>query len=348
MNFRTDNSAHYETTHDTISISKRKIIVNKRISNETSPSTKETYPYPDTNNTSATDQQHRKGSLESLASLQSSESQVSVESTESHHSHDNKPIPSTRIRRSAGISTSSIEQQTSMQTSTTTTTSRLSTSSRRTDSSSTGFSDGETDVETPSAVHSAPPVFNTSVPSFPSPRDVKYHQTSVNLTHSPNSEVWRKMPDYNDPEYPLQIPQKPTITRSQNVSQHRNLSETLMEQERLSRLERLNKSPTVVTMTTTTVKIDSPVRREQRRLSENEGTGIGSPITKRELVYSKDPKDYSYLRRQNSEGDATLGDNISFALAAKNNPTVQKEKSEPNVPVSYHNLLHEKVLRIVY
>lgn len=313
-----------------------------------SPSTKipissETYPYPETNNSSTTssnDQQARKGSVESLASLQSYESQVSVESSESQHSHDNsssKPIPSTRIRRGGGASSSSgVEYQGNVQT-TTTTTSRLSSTSRRTDSSSTGFSDGETDAETPSTVHSAPPCFNASMASFSSPRDIKYHQTSVNLIHSPNSDIWRKRQDFNASEYPLQVPQKPSITRSPNVSgQHRNLSESLLEQERMSRLERLTNK---AVMNATMAKIDSPTKREQRRASDVESPSTVIITNRRDQIYGKDPKDYVYLRRQNSEGDATLSENISSVIAvSKEGFGPQKDKAEPDVPVRIYNL----------
>lgn len=311
------------------------MVLNKRISNELSPSTKipissETYPYPETNNSTVTnDQQARKGSVESIASLQSYESQVSVESSESQHSHDNsssKPIPSTRVRRGGASSSSGIEYQGSVQTNTTT--SRLSSTSRRTDSSSTGFSDGETDAETPSAVHSAPPCFNASMASFSSPRDIKYHQTNVSLTHSPNSDIWRKRPDLNASEYPLQVPQKPSITRSPQVSQrHRNFSESLLDQERL-RLDRLtNKAVLNASM----AKLDSPTRREQRRASDIENTSTVIITNKRDQGYSKESmKDYSYLRRQNSEGDATLSENVSSVIA-------HNEKAEPDVPVSYSN-----------
>jgi hypothetical protein len=318
-------TVHYETNFDgSIPISKRKVIINKRISNEFSTKTQsstENQPYLEMNNTggsASTDHQPRKGSLESLASLQSYESQVSVESSESQHSHDNnKPIPSTRSRR-AGASSSSVEQQSSLQTPTSTT------MSRRTDSSSTGYSDGETDAETPSAIHSAPPVFNTSMPSFSTPRDVKYHQTSVNVSHSPSSDIWRKRPDYNAPEYPLQVPQKPTITRSANVTQHRNLNEALVEQERLNRFERLNKGAN------TTTKLDNLARREQRRLSDNDNTVSVSASSIRDQNYGKELKDYSYLRRQNSEGDASLAD-ITPTVQKVIGP--QKEKIEPDVPV---------------
>lgn len=119
-----------------------------------------------------------------------------MESSESRCSHENnrKPIPSARVRRS------DVPPQV-----------RRSSTGKRTDSSSLGFSDGETDVETPpSAVHSAPPVFNLPPQPFPE----KFR------TQSANDEVWRKRAAYGP---------KPTITRSPNVSQHRNLGESYQE-----------------------------------------------------------------------------------------------------------------------
>ncbi|CAB0036224.1 unnamed protein product [Trichogramma brassicae] len=233
--------------------------------------------------------EHRKSSLESIASLQSYESQVSVESLESHQRvstpphqqqiqqpQQPQPVPNTRVRR---IGT--VDSQHTLSTGS----SRPSSSSRRTDSSSTGCSDGENDAETPTAVHSAPPVF-PSVSSFPSPREFKYQQ-----------DVWHKKSEH-DYYVPPVVP-KPTITRSPNVSQHlhKNMSESLQEQERLNRIERLNMK---------IGKIDSPMRR---RMSEDE------------------IKEYSnLLRKQNSE---EIVSNMQTSVTVG----LPKEKSEPNVPV---------------
>lgn len=295
-----------------LSQAKRKLILTKRALNDSIPAKPSESFLPDANT-------ERKGSLESLASFQSYESQVSVESSESHHSQENsnsKPVPSTRMRRND-------QSSTSVGSSLINTTSRLSSVSRRTDSSSTGYSDGEFDSESPSVVHSAPPVFNTVPSTFSTSRDVKYHHTSLNLSPSPspNSDIWRKRPDYTSGaynEYPLQIPQKPTITRSPNVSQHRNLTESLLEQ---ARLERLNEASNL------NVKLDSPLRREQRRLGENENV---SGSTTARLV-GKDTKEYNYLRRQNSEGDASL--NEAKISTLKGSMIRPKEKTEPDVPV---------------
>ncbi|KAL7305793.1 hypothetical protein TKK_0002041 [Trichogramma kaykai] len=235
--------------------------------------------------------EHRKSSLESIASLQSYESQVSVESLESHQRvstpphqqqiqqpQQAQPVPNTRVRR-----VGTVDSQHTLSTGS----SRPSSSSRRTDSSSTGCSDGENDAETPSAVRSAPPVF-PSVSSFPSPREFKYQQ-----------DVWHKKSEH-DYYVPPVVP-KPTITRSPNVSQHlhKNMSESLQEQERLNRIERLNMNMKIG-------KIDNPMRR---RMSEDE------------------IKEYSnYLRKQNSEEIvSTMQTSVTVGLP--------KEKSEPNVPV---------------
>ncbi|KAJ8669058.1 hypothetical protein QAD02_000317 [Eretmocerus hayati] len=337
---RIDNSSIFETNHE-VSGLKRKPILSKRVSVEVTPKSASSgigeatssYPYPETNsNAGDAHAVPRKGSLESLASLQSYESQASLESSESHHSHDNssKPVPITRSRRSgAGSnsqgSASNLEHQSSVLTTSTPTsatgTSRLSSSTSR---SSTGYSDGETDAElTPSAVHSAPPCLNIVT----SPR----YQQTVSVHASP--DVWHKRP-----EYPLQVPHKPTsITRSQNVSvQHRQLSESLVDQERASfgsmRLDRTNRSA---------MKLDSLGSSGRRRASENEASSLGSAVgyvaaIKREQQqsYGKENKDYAYLRRQNSEGDASLAEAVAGIAAKASSPAVpMKEKGEPDVPV---------------
>ena len=221
-----------ETTIDSsISYSKRKLTPNKR-----SLKTPEVFE--------SAENSERKGSLESLASLRSYESQ----SSESHYSENlnSKPIPSTRTKRT--------EQSPSVSSSVTNTASRLSSISRRTDSSSTGYSDGDTDGETPNAVQSAPPIF-TTVPSFPSPNVAKCHQ---NITNSP--DIWRKRPDFP--------PQKSTVTRSPNVGQYKNLTESLLEH---ARLERLNEASNF------NVKIEENSRQQDLRRQNSEGevsTGI--------------------------------------------------------------------------
>lgn len=324
--FRVDD-IHQEPSFDS-GLTYRKVIPTKRFFNDPISVSKssETF-YPDVSN-------ERKGSLESLASLRSYESQLSIDSSESHHSQENsKPIPSMRTRRNDQSSVTAVN------TSLANTASQL--SSRRTDSSSTGYSDGDTDAETPSAVHSAPPVFNTA--PFSSSRDMAYHLSSLNITQNPNSDIWRKRPDlppssYSD--YLMQIPQKATVTRSQNVSQYRNLTETLLEQ---ARLERLNEASNY------NVKIVNPTCREQRRLSENTfqnecPENPCSPV-RREHIYgpSKCIKDYSYLRRQNSEGDTNLktelvnSESLGKISSSKDtflrDRTLRTKEKEPDVPV---------------
>ncbi|XP_043474580.1 unconventional myosin-IXa-like isoform X2 [Leptopilina heterotoma] len=281
--------------------------------------------YPDVSN-------ERKGSLESLASLRSYESQLSIDSSESHHSQENsKPIPSMRTRRNDQQTSVTATANTSL---TNTTASQL--SNKRTDSSSTGYSDGDTDAETPSAVHSAPPFSNTA--PFSSNRDMAYHLSSLNITQqNPNSsDIWKKRSDLppTSYDYLMQIPQKATVTRSPNVSQYRNLTETLLEQ---ARLERLNEASNY------NVKIVNPTCREQRRLSDNtyqnEENLHCSPS--RRDIYNKSIKDYGYLRRQNSEGDTNLKPELeTLGKIATSKETVlrdrtlrTKEKAEPDVPV---------------
>ncbi|XP_051155155.1 unconventional myosin-IXa-like isoform X1 [Leptopilina boulardi] len=321
---------HQEPSFDS-SLAYRKVVPNKRFFNDPISVSKssETF-YPDVSN-------ERKGSLESLASLRSYESQLSIDSSESHHSQENsKPIPSMRTRRNEQTSVTSAMINTSL---TNTASSQL--SSKRTDSSSTGYSDGDTDAETPSAVHSAPPVFNTT--PFSSSRDMAYHLSSLNITQNPNSSgdnIWKKRSDlpqsssssssspYND--YLMQIPQKATVTRSQNVSQYRNLTETLLEQ---ARLERLNEASNY------NVKIVNPTTcREQRRLSDNTYQNeCADSIHRRENIYTggKCMKDYNYLRRQNSEGDTNLktDDAMKISKDMRERTIVRNKEKEPDVPV---------------
>ncbi|XP_033226545.1 unconventional myosin-IXb-like isoform X2 [Belonocnema kinseyi] len=320
---------HHEPTLES-GLAYRKVLPSKRFYNDpiTVSKCSETF-FPDVNS-------ERKGSLESLASLRSYESQISIDSSESHHSQENsKPIPSMRTRRNDQTSVTAVN------TSLANTASQS--SSRRTDSSSTGFSDGDTDAETPSAVQSAPPVFNAA--AFSSTRDVKYHLSGLNTSHSANADIWRKRPDlpsttYSD--YLMQVPQKATVTRSPNVSQYRNLTESLLEQ---ARLERLNEASNF------NVKLTSVISREQRGLCENiisnECTENlpSSPLRREQISTSgKSLKDYNYLRRQNSEGDTTLKTDLVHSETLTKIPSPNeailrdrnlrsKEKSEPDVPV---------------
>ncbi|XP_012281982.1 unconventional myosin-IXb isoform X2 [Orussus abietinus] len=334
-----------ETTIDSgISYSKRKITQNKRALNDPNSGLKpvEVF-YPE-------EVPERKGSLESLASLRSYESQVSVDSSESHHSQENvigtnsKPVPSTRSKRVDQAPTSAVNASISS-------VNRMSSISRRTDSSSTGYSDGENDSETPNAVQSAPPVFNTT-PSLPSPRDLKYHHASLNLTHSPNAEIWRKRQDFSG-NYSDYTPQKSSITRSPNVSQNRTLTESLLEQARLERLNEASNYNVKLETSDRYTRRENSGSKEQRRLSDNTVVPLnrsdvpGSP-SRRELDYRKEAlqKDYNFLRRQNSEGDASAkvdlanDENVRSSLKGSGYSKDRdfkdfkaKDRTEPDVPV---------------
>lgn len=232
--------------------------------------------------------------------------------------------------------------------------SRLSSVSRRTDSSSTGYSDGETESETPSAVQSAPPVFNTS-PPFASPRDTKYHTVNVNLTHNPNPDIWHRRADfspaYND--YFMSVPQKATVTRSPNVSRYKNLADSVFEQIRQDKPNEAANYNVKVDASDRFVQMESLTSgKQQRRLSDNsvpderiENIPI-SPV-KRDQTHgpAKSIKDLAYLRRQNSEGDTTTkivgvvnDDNTLKSGLLRRSPPKEKnlrskEKYEPDVPV---------------
>ncbi|KYQ60284.1 Myosin-IXa [Trachymyrmex zeteki] len=145
---RSDNAYRDSTLDTSISYSKRKLTPNKRILHDAALKNTETYNFDE-----ITD---RKSSLESLTSLRSYESQASINSSESQENSGSRPVPSTRTKR--GDHSSAIASNVNLLNAS----SRLSSVSRRTDSSSTGYSDGETESETPSAVQSAPPVFNTT------------------------------------------------------------------------------------------------------------------------------------------------------------------------------------------
>ncbi|XP_012264562.2 unconventional myosin-IXa-like isoform X2 [Athalia rosae] len=326
-----------------ISYSKRKLSSNKRLLNDPSAPLKTVDTFYSDNMTD------RKGSVESLASLRSYESQVSADSSESHYSQENvvgsnlnnKPVPTTRAKRSEqspliSVNTNPMHLN------------RTSATNKRTDSTSTGYSDGEIDVETPKAVQSAPPMF-TSSPVFPSPQ-VRYPNSS--LTHSPSADIWRRRADFASSDfsdYLMPFPPKSVITRSTNVSQYQNITETLLDQAMLgSRNEASNYN----------VKLDSNERflrkeinssREHRRLCDNTMSSdrldsVTNSLVKLDLFGSnKDIKDY-VLRRQNSEGDTTgkldlAIDDVSgkspfkTSLISKDRDTVNKDKSEPDVPV---------------
>lgn len=328
-----------------ISYSKRKLTPNKRILHEPMRNT-EAYHSDETS--------ERKSSLESLTSLKSYESQASVNSSESQENFGGtRPVPSTRTKR-AGDHSPVIAPNVNLMNAS----SRLSSASRRTDSSSTGYSDGETEGETPSAVQSAPPVFNTS-PPYASTRDAKYHPANVNLiAHSPNSDIWHRRADYspaNYGDYYMPVPQKATVTRSPNVSHYRHVTDNVFEQ---IRQEKPNEAANY------NVRLDTSERfaqveslasgRQQRRLSDNNVTDERVenvplvPTGKRDQLHGpvKNVKDLGYLRRQNSDGDTTTkvtevvaGNDEALRCSLMRGPSPKeknvrsKDKYEPDVPV---------------
>ncbi|XP_017881675.1 unconventional myosin-IXa-like isoform X2 [Ceratina calcarata] len=330
---RTENVLR-DSTID-MSYSKRKITPNTRILHEPNTILRNTDSLP------PDEFNERKSSLESLTSLRSYESQMSVNSSESQENSCCKPVPCTRIKRGDQSSTS---------TNLTNTSSRMSSVSKRADSSSTGYSDGEIDTDIPSTVQSAPPIFNTT-PLFSSPREITYYQSNVNLSNSPNSDVWRRRTDFssvNYSDYLMSGPQKSTLTRSPNVSQYKNVAENLFDQ---TQQEKPNEASNynVKLDSDRFVQMESSTSREQRRLSDNsvpsdriENVPV-SPI-RRDHAYehSREVKDFSYLKRQNSEGDTSikldsLNDDLKSTLlkggSSKEKNSRPKEKCEPDVPV---------------
>lgn len=335
-----DNVLRDSTADTSMSYSKRKIIPNTRILQESSSILRNTDSFP------SEEFNERKSSLESLTSLRSYESQVS-NSSESQDNSYGKPVPSTRTKR--GDQSPVVAANTNLVNAS----SRLSSVNKRADSSSTGYSDGETDTEIPSTVQSAPPVFNTA-PSFPSPREITYHQSNMSLTHSPNSDVWRRRADFsssiNYSDYLLPGPQKSTLTRSPNVSQYKSIADNMFEQVQQDKPNEAS-NYNVKLDSDRFIHMDSSSAREQRRLSDNsvpseriESVPV-SPI-RRDHGYghSKEMKDFSYLRRQNSEGDTSMkldAVNDENALKSpllkgtspKEKNSKPKEKCEPDVPV---------------
>ncbi|XP_060817520.1 unconventional myosin-IXa-like isoform X3 [Bombus pascuorum] len=337
---RMDNVLRDSTVDTSMSYSKRKIIPNTRILQESSSILRNADSFP------SDEFNERKSSLESLTSLRSYESQVS-NSSESQDNSYGKPVPSTRTKRCdqspVVVANTNLVNASS----------RLSSVNKRADSSSTGYSDGETDTEIPSTVQSAPPVFNTT-PSFPSPREVTYHQSNMSLTHSPNSDVWRRRADFslsiNYSDYLLSGPQKSTLTRSPNVSQYKSIADNMFEQVQQDKPNEAS-NYNVKLDSDRFIHMDSSSAREQRRLSDNsvpseriESVPV-SPI-RRDHGYghSKEMKDFSYLRRQNSEGDTSMkldAMNDENALKSpllkgtspKEKNSKPKEKCEPDVPV---------------
>ncbi|KAG5328979.1 MYO9A protein, partial [Acromyrmex heyeri] len=338
---RSDNAYRdRDNTLDTsISYSKRKLTP-KRILHDAALKNTETYNFDE-----ITD---RKSSLESLTSLRSYESQASINSSESQENSGSRPVPSTRTKR--GDHSATIASNVNILNAS----SRLSSVSRRTDSSSTGYSDGETESEPPSAVQSAPPVFNTSLP-FVSSRDIKYHPTNINLTHSPNSEIWRRRADYspaNYSDYFMQVPQKATVTRSPNVSHYKSSTDSVFEQVRQEKPNEAANYNVKLDTSDRFVQMESLTSsRQQRGFNDNNVAdrmeNIPISPTKRDQTKHgpiKNVKDLSYLRRQNSEGDPAMkvvdvnDDNtLKSTLLRGSSPNEKnsrsKEKYEPDVPV---------------
>ncbi|XP_033331080.1 unconventional myosin-IXa isoform X3 [Megalopta genalis] len=308
--------------------SKQKAVTrNTRMLYETGGMLKNTEPY------SSEEFNERKSSLESLTSLRSYESQVSVNSSESQENCC-KHISSTRTK--CGDHSPRVTVNTSL----VYCPNEQSSVGKRADSSSTGYSDGETDTEVPSTVQSAPPVFNAT-PSFPSSRDIKFHQSNISLTHSPNSDIWRRRIEYsNYNDYLQSSHQKTTMPCPLNVSQYKNLTDNIQDQ---GQHEKPNEAANY------NVKLDPNERfvhmesssssKDQRRLStSNEirrATGHGQ---------SKKMKDFGYLRRQNSEGDTamkldavidenSLKGSLLKGTSPKEKISRPKEKCEPDVPV---------------
>ncbi|XP_018306562.1 unconventional myosin-IXa isoform X1 [Mycetomoellerius zeteki] len=336
---RSDNAYRDSTLDTSISYSKRKLTPNKRILHDAALKNTETYNFDE-----ITD---RKSSLESLTSLRSYESQASINSSESQENSGSRPVPSTRTKR--GDHSSAIASNVNLLNAS----SRLSSVSRRTDSSSTGYSDGETESETPSAVQSAPPVFNTSLP-FVSSRDIKYHPTNVNLTHSPNSDIWRRRADYspaNYSDYFMQVPQKATVTRSPNVSHYKSSTDSVFEQIRQEKPNEAANYNVKLDTSDRFVQMESLTSRQQRGFNDNNVAdrmeNIPISPTKRDQTKHgplKNVKDLSHLRRQNSEGDTAMkvidvnDDNtLKSTLLRGSSPNEKnsrsKEKYEPDVPV---------------
>ncbi|XP_053593137.1 unconventional myosin-IXa isoform X2 [Microplitis demolitor] len=317
-----------------VTYSKRKLTPNKRLlttANSRDPKSPEALFSPDDNSL-------RKGSLESLASFKSYESQLSIDSSESHYSQESnstKPVPSARTKR--------VDQSpliTAAHASVINTISRSSLMSKRTDSSSTGYSDGDTDGEAPSLVQSAPPVFNTTISSFHSPRD-KYHPglSQQQQQQSPASDVWRRRAEYSTTTYVDTNPQKSTlITRSPNVTQYRNLTESLLEQARLERLNEVSNlnikidnsdnNKFISNSSSSSSKNDGLSIRE-RRFNESQDKFVEVSNIRRDQT--RDIKEYSFLKRQNSEGDTAL--KLMDLIPSLHDDRPVAEKTEPDVPV---------------
>nr|XP_034195851.1 unconventional myosin-IXAa-like isoform X1 [Osmia lignaria]XP_034195852.1 unconventional myosin-IXAa-like isoform X1 [Osmia lignaria]XP_034195853.1 unconventional myosin-IXAa-like isoform X1 [Osmia lignaria] len=333
---RADNILRDSNIDTSMSYSKRKVTPTTRILQESSAILRNTEP-----SFTSEDFNERKSSLESLTSLRSYESQVSVNSSESQENSYCKPVPSTRTKR--GDQSPVVATNTGLMNAS----SRLSSVSKRADSSSTGYSDGETDTEIPSAVHSAPPVFNAT-PPFPSPREIKYHQSNVNLSHSPNSDVWRRRADLssiNYSDYLLSGPQKTTLTRSPNVSCYKNITDNMFDQTQQEKPHEASNYNVKLDPNERFVHMESSSGREQRRLSDNNVPSerienVPASSARRDQTYVH----FNYLRRQNSEGDTSmkldavndenvLKSSLLKGTTSKEKNSRPKEKCEPDVPV---------------
>ncbi|XP_076288846.1 unconventional myosin-IXa isoform X1 [Lasioglossum baleicum] len=331
---RADPMARDSSLDSKMTYSKQKAVTrNTRMLYESTAILKNAEPY------SSEEFNERKSSLESLTSLRSYESQVSVNSSESQENCC-KPVSGTRTKCDDDSS------RVSVNTSLGHGSSRQSSVGKRADSSSTGYSDGETDTEVPGTVQSAPPAFNIA-PPFPNPRDVTYRQSHVKQTQSPNPDIWRRRQEYsNYSDYMQTGHQKTTLTRSPNVSQYKNdHAQHEKPNEAANYNVKLDASERFVHMESSTSG------REQRRLSDNSMSSekldsVSAPPIRRVpplCGLGKELKDFAYLRRQNSEGDTTMkldvvgNDENSLKLSKVSSPKEKssrpKEKSEPDVPV---------------
>lgn len=276
---------------------------------------------------------------------------MSVNSSESHgssHEAVYKPVPTIRTKRG---DQSTIASMSAVNTSLVNTSlvnasvmsSQSSSGSRRTDSSSTGYSDGEVDncevtaTTTGGAVvqQSAPPVFSTTVvttTSFPSPREIKYHP-DVSLTYASIEGRRKTEPPTSYADYHA-IPPPPntktTITRSPNVAHYKDyktISESLLEH---AKLERLNEASNY------NVKLDEPQRSYRRAESV-----VESPRKTQQQQQQQNfnyEKEMNFLRRQNSEGDTRnyvvkMEEQQPAAAVEVTVLREKRDKNEPDVPV---------------
>lgn len=324
------NMGHRDIGMDTnLTYSKRKLTPNKKSFHDT--------PHAATQSAQIyylDEMSDRKSSLESLTSVISYESQVSINSSESQDNSSSKPVPNTRTKRTDHSPSITVNITSSNR------------SDRRLNSSSTGCSDGkkmiskisipfftqclqwfigETDIDTPTKVQSAPPVLNTTSTYQ---RELKYHP-NVSLTYSSNSEIWRRRDvNYGD-HATLPASQKTPLARTMNVSQYKNLTDNT---DRVN-IERPHEASNF------NLKLETEgryVRRETASLDSKTTADFTSNENIDHNALAMKEMNYKLLRRQNSEGDASkhsINQNRTVPLPAKEPPHKLSEKSEPDVPV---------------